>query len=94
MSSLENTKWLSLVSQCLSVSIEVMDTIVNREKTVVVKGWFNKSGNNYDVLFKLLSPYRQLPHLGVACVAELTHRDHSCVVVHGHQCCYHALLNL
>jgi hypothetical protein len=38
MSSLENTKWLSLVSQCLSISIEVMDTIVNREKTVVVKG--------------------------------------------------------
>lgn len=38
MSSLENTKWLSLVSQCLSISIEVMDTIVKREKTVVVKG--------------------------------------------------------
>jgi hypothetical protein len=38
MSSLENTKWLSLVSQCLSISIEVMDTIVNRNKTVVVKG--------------------------------------------------------
>jgi hypothetical protein len=38
MSSLENTKWLSLVSQCLSISIEVMDTIVNRKKTVVVKG--------------------------------------------------------
>ena len=28
------------------------------------------------------------------CVAELTRRDHSCVVVHRHQGRYHAFLNL
>lgn len=38
MSSLENSKWLSLVSQCMAVSIETMDLIVNKQKTVVIKG--------------------------------------------------------
>ncbi|CAG2204759.1 MTMR10_11_12 [Mytilus edulis] len=37
MSSLENSKWLSLVSQCMAVSIETMDLIVNKQKTVVIK---------------------------------------------------------